>query len=79
MSDALELLELAQHSPVLVRDGRTGGQAQNWITDGLHRRQVIDDAEIQTLQSLFGLSSSYPTNPLTVVSYTILQRIPLAT
>ncbi len=73
-----ELQELAQHTPVLIRDGRTTG-AQTWVTDGLHRRAVIDDAEIQVIQDLFNLSSNYPTTPLTVVSYTIVQRIPLAT
>ena len=74
-----ELLELAQNGTILVRDTRTGGAARNWVTNGLHRREMIDDAEVQTLQDLLGLPGDYPSTPLPTISYPILQRIPLAT
>jgi hypothetical protein len=66
-----EYIELAQYSPKLVRDGRTTG-AQDWITDGIHKRPVIDAAEKQEMQTLFGMA----TGTLPVISWTILQRIP---
>jgi hypothetical protein len=69
-----ELMELDQHTPKLVRDGRTGGLAKVWAWDGIQRRWVRDDAEIAELQTRLRLSSTYPTNPLPVVSWTILQR-----
>jgi hypothetical protein len=78
MGLAEEWEELRQHTPVLVRDDRTTG-AQVWVWDGMHRRPIIDAAEIQLIQEQFNLSSNYPTTPLPVVSYTILQRSPLAT
>lgn len=69
-----EYLELAQYSPKMVRDGRTTG-AQDWITNGITKRPVIDAAEQQTLRDLFGMAPA----PLPVISWTILQRIPTVT
>lgn len=73
-----ELLELAQNGTVICRDGRTTG-AKNWITNGLTKREMIDSAEVQTLQDLFGLPGDYPSTALPVVSWTILDRIPTVT
>jgi hypothetical protein len=66
-----EYILMNMQIPKMVRDGRTTG-AQDWITDGLTKRPVIDDAEEQTLRSLFGMAPA----PLPVISWTILQRIP---
>lgn len=76
MGLAEELLELDQHTPKLVKDGRTGTLAKVWAWDGIHKRWVRDDAEIAELQTRFRMSSTYPTSPLPVVSWTILQRTP---
>lgn len=69
-----EYMELAQASPAIVKDGRTGGLAKMWVWDGLSRRWVRDDAEAVEIQNRFGLPTTYPTNPLPVVSWPILQR-----
>lgn len=74
MGLAEELAELAQATPALIKDGRTGTAAKMWVWDGLHYRWVRDDAEAVTIQDRFNLPTTYPTNPLPVVSYTILQR-----
>lgn len=75
-----ETLELAQHSPVLVRDSRTGGLAQTWVTDFLHRRVVIDEAEVQIIHERLGLKQGYPPlSNLPVISWTVLQRVPEVT
>lgn len=76
MGLAEELQELDQHTPKLVKDSRTGGLAKMWAWDGVHKRWVRDDAEAVELQTRFRMSSTYPTNPLPVVSFTILDRSP---
>lgn len=76
MGDAEDLMELAQASPILCRDGRTTGFAY-WITDFIHRREVIDEAEVAIIHQRLGLKQSYPPlSNLPTVSWTILQRVP---
>ena len=73
-------LELAQHSPVLVRDDRTGGNAKTWLSDGLTRRLMLDEAEVQLWHTRLGLRQGYPPlSALPVVSWTLLQRVPEVT
>lgn len=75
MGLAEEWMELAQHSPVLVRDNRTSG-AQTWVTDFIHRRVVIDEAEVQIIHERLGLKQGYPPlSALPVISWTVLQRV----
>jgi hypothetical protein len=79
MGIAEEWMELAQHSPILCRDGRTTG-AQTWVTDFLTRRVVIDEAEVQIIHERLGLKQGYPPlSALPVISWTILQRVPEVT
>lgn len=78
MGLAEELMELAQNGTVMCRDGRTTG-FKYWITNGLHRREMIDEAEVQALHTILGLKQYPPLSNLPTVSWTILQRIPEAT
>lgn len=88
-----ELLAIDSQTPTMGWDSRpkTGtGKRQRWITDGLHRRLVVDDAEEQFLRNDIldsqppygqGLLPGDPagddaTNP--PWNWTLLQRIPLA-
>jgi hypothetical protein len=76
VNDSYELIELAQHSPILCRDSRTTG-FQYWVTDFLTRRVVIDEAEVQIIHERLGLRQSYPPlSNLPTVSWTVLQRVP---
>jgi hypothetical protein len=84
-----ELLILNGLTPNMGWDSRAVGTRRRWVTDGLHRREVIDDAEEQFIRDKIlrdqpGWGTPLPGAPGTseeskAWNYQLLLRIPLAT